>query len=61
MSSPETNIEKQKGRHRGPLIGIAVLLIFSTLMGFLIFWEGTDGDRDEPLAPADAVAPATTE
>ncbi len=54
MSASETNIEKQKRRHRGPLVGIALVAIFSTIMAIAIFWEGTDGDVDQPLAGAPA-------
>ena len=35
MSAPRTNIETQKRRHRGPLIGMAVVVIFA--LG-LLFW-----------------------
>jgi hypothetical protein len=28
MSAPETNVEKQTRRHKGPLIGIAVAIAF---------------------------------
>jgi hypothetical protein len=35
MSAPQTNINKQKRRHRGPLVGMAVVLTF---VGLLLFW-----------------------
>jgi hypothetical protein len=28
MSAPQTNIEKQRRRHRGPLIGMALVVLF---------------------------------
>ena len=31
MSAPRTNIEKQERRHRGPLIGIAIVVVFALL------------------------------
>jgi cell division protein FtsN len=36
MSAPNTNIERQKRRHRGPLIGMALGVIVATI-GFLAF------------------------
>lgn len=36
MSAPQTNIEKQQRRHRGPLIGMAVLVTV-VLVG-LVWW-----------------------
>ena len=45
MSAPQTNIEKQKRWHRGPLIGMAVVAIFGVAM--LFFWlmdEAKNGD-----------------
>lgn len=35
MSAPQTNIEKQRRRHRGPLIGMALVVVFGVL---LITW-----------------------
>lgn len=53
MSAPDTNLEKQKNRHRPALIGIAVVLVFAGLvflmnMGTAIEGEGplTDGIDD---------------
>lgn len=48
MSSPQTNIEKQKRWHRGPLVGMAGVLVF---VGLMFLWlTGTFGP-DEPDAP----------
>lgn len=69
MSAPQTNIEKQKRWHRGPLIGMAVVAIFG--VGMIFFWlmhEASNGDSPTKspeggavTAPAAAVpAPATT-
>ncbi|MDD7971359.1 hypothetical protein [Roseinatronobacter alkalisoli] len=33
MSAPDTNVKKQAWRHRGPLVGMAVVVILAT--GFL--------------------------
>lgn len=42
MSAPNTNIEKQKGRHKGPLVGIAIALAFAAVLFIAFFgyvWE----------------------
>ena len=36
MSAPQTNIEKQKRWHRGPLIGMALATIFG--VGMIVIW-----------------------
>ncbi|MCE6961664.1 hypothetical protein LAZ40_21770 [Cereibacter sphaeroides] len=36
MSASENNLEKQKRRHRGPLIGIIVVVVFA--LGLLLWW-----------------------
>ncbi len=49
MSAPQTNLEKQKRWHRGPLVGIALGLIF---VGLMFLWvTGTFG-REEQVQPA---------
>lgn len=61
MSAPETNIEKQKRRHFGPIIGIAAGLVFAAiiLVVYLVTISGSGeeipGATDEP----EVVAPAT--
>ncbi|MGP3696325.1 hypothetical protein [Rhodobacter sp. NSM] len=50
MSASEKDLEKQKRRHRGPLIGIAVVLVFA--LGYLIWWLGYEAV--EGNAPRDA-------
>lgn len=32
MSAPDTNLEKQKSRHRGPLLGLAICIATATLL-----------------------------
>lgn len=32
MSAPDTELEKQKSRHRGPLLGLAVCIVAAALM-----------------------------
>ncbi|KUP94656.1 hypothetical protein [Tritonibacter horizontis] len=36
MSAPDTNLNKQKRRHRGPLIGIGLVAIFG--VGLILYW-----------------------
>lgn len=40
MSAPNTNIEKQTRRHRGPLIGMTLVVIFA--VGIIFFWLARD-------------------
>lgn len=50
MSAPQTNIEKQKRWHRGPLIGMAIVAIFG--VGMIFFWlmdEAASGDDPDTL------------
>lgn len=60
MSAPQTNIEKQKRRHRGPLIGMALATIFGVAMIF--FWlmhEASNGANPGTAPPApEETAPA---
>ena len=75
MSSPQTNLEKQKRRHIGPIVGISAALAFAAVMFFAwTFWsaqeatppEGADvqidgrtGEPSQTDAP-EAPAPAET-
>ena len=36
MSAPRTNIETQARRHRGPLIGMALVVIFGVTL--IVYW-----------------------
>lgn len=45
MSAPDTNIEKQKRRHRGPLVGMAIGVGFALLLLLgLISWLAANGE-----------------
>lgn len=58
MSAPQTNIEKQKRWHRGPLIGMAVAVIFGVAMIF--FWlmdEAASSDAPDTLPQGIEQAP----
>ena len=49
MSAPRTNIEKQLRQHRGPIIGMAVILLV-VLLGF-VWWLADE--TDDPQMPGD--------
>lgn len=36
MTPPDTNLQKEKRRHRGPLIGMAIVVVFAA--GLILFW-----------------------
>ena len=44
MSAPNTNIEKQKRRHKPALIGIAAVAVFAAIVFFLNVDSAIDGD-----------------
>ena len=50
MSASETNTEKQRKRHRGPLIGIVAAIVFAlVLLAILAIWvlgAGVDPDAE---------------
>lgn len=49
MSSPRTNLERDKRRHIGPLIGTAVVTIFAVLL--IIYWLFEEVQESDPAAP----------
>lgn len=52
MSAPETNTEKQAKRHRGPLIGIGLCLVFVVVLtaGWIIL-AGQEAEDPAGAAP----------
>ena len=65
MSAPQTNIEKQKRRHRGPLIGMALAVVFG--VGLIVYWmldEAAEGqsplDAEPVTVPQTGTAPTGT-
>ncbi|WP_103333681.1 hypothetical protein [Pseudotabrizicola formosa] len=46
MSAPQTNIEKQKRRHRGPLIGMIVVVLAVGL--YYLWWVGYEVSESNP-------------
>jgi len=57
MSAPDTNIEKQTKRHRGPLAGIAIALMWAGLLfaGFMI-WTAYSAGNPTAESPAAIVS-----
>ncbi len=55
MSAPDTNIEKQKRRHKGPLIGLVVAILALGLIFGYSTLIGNDAQAVDP-APAAPVA-----
>ncbi|UOA32497.1 hypothetical protein DSM110093_02297 [Sulfitobacter sp. DSM 110093] len=52
MSPPDTNLKKQESRHKWPLIGMAIVVIFG--IGIIVFWTGEEvatapGTEDEVI------------
>lgn len=58
MSAPNTNIEKQRRRHWGPLIGMAVVVAFGVAM--IMIWLGEEAVQSDPAAPPPAATADTT-
>lgn len=57
MTAPDSNLKKQKRRHRGPLVGMAVAV---AVAGALLLWllfrtlSGTPETTEQPPAPAES-------
>ncbi|MGB3406355.1 MAG: hypothetical protein WBA67_02580 [Jannaschia sp.] len=63
MSAPDTNIEKQKKHHAGPLIGIAAGVVFAGLLLFVYLSANVEpvgtGEADVVESPDVVEGPAT--
>lgn len=53
MSSPDTNVQKQRRRHRAALIGIFVAVLFGVLMFGLMSGNAIDATDDDEVIEAD--------
>ncbi|MFA5581667.1 MAG: hypothetical protein WDA25_06915 [Paracoccaceae bacterium] len=51
MSSPKTDIRTQRRRHRGPLIGMAVVVLFGVLL--IVYWLFEEAAEADPPAGAE--------
>ncbi|XDA99474.1 hypothetical protein AB1M95_06060 [Sulfitobacter sp. LCG007] len=60
MSAPDTNIDKQKRRHRPSLIGIWVALAVAAVVVLLMIFD-VFGDAEETVNTTSDVAPSTIE
>ena len=59
MSAPETNVEKQTRRHRGPLVGIAVAIVLAVAALVVVsMLSGTDEVPEEAALRLPALATA---
>ena len=64
MTPPDTNLHRQKKRHRGPLIGIALVVLFGLVIIFYwigeeaFFAPGPDTAAEDPAAATQAPVPA---
>lgn len=68
MSAPRTNLEKQKRRHWGPLLGIGLVALFGVIL--LVLLTGKQVSQSNPpasdapggapasSAPAEVIAPS---
>lgn len=56
MSAPRTNLEKQKRRHWGPLLGMALVTVFA--VGLIIYWLGEEVSQSDPPPPTGAAGEA---
>jgi hypothetical protein len=62
MSAPQTNLEKQQRRHRGPLTGIVVVLAVVSVMAIgLLAYLSRNAAEDPPATPAAVTAPLPAE
>ncbi|PWJ18068.1 hypothetical protein [Jannaschia seohaensis] len=54
MSAPDTNIEKQKRHHAGPLIGITAGLVFAGILVFALvtLMAGEPGEGEADVVPS---------
>lgn len=55
MSASNTNLEKQKRRHRGPLVGIAVALgvALALFLGYMFFLADTETPEPTGQTPTE--------
>ena len=48
MSAPNTNVEKQEENHKGPLVGMRMVLVYAAiLLAAFLAWTAYNGDGAE--------------
>ena len=53
MSAPDTNIEKQERRHKGPMTGMKAAIGFALVLFLgLIVWTSYQADNETATTPA---------
>lgn len=57
MSAPDTDLQKQKRRHWGPLLGIATALAVAAILFFVYLGYSADTDTPERQPAAGQVDP----
>lgn len=57
MSAPDTNLDKQKKRHAGPLVGITAGLVFAAILlfAYLTFVATPEDDSPDATPTGEAV------
>ena len=61
MSAPNTNLDTQKRRHIGPILGMLAVVVFA--VGLLVWWladESAEAPGPDPEAAAGTAASADT-
>jgi hypothetical protein len=57
MSSNDINVETEVKRHRGPLVGISIALLFAAaLFAGLVIWTAYQSDNPTAESPAEVVS-----
>ena len=61
MSAPDTNLEKQKKRHAGPIIGITAGLVFACIIGIAVMMMTAppQGEGEADIVPSPDVEQVT--
>ena len=64
MSAPQTNLDKQGRRHRGPLVGMAIVVVFAVGLMFIWLMDESSGGQtpgDAAVKPEEAGAPVVSD
>ncbi|MBJ3762798.1 hypothetical protein ILP92_08575 [Maribius pontilimi] len=65
MSAPNTDVEKQSNRHKVPLVGMTMTVVWSALLlvALLVWisWNGNEPANDTPIDEEGAAATTTAQ